>query len=520
MSSHRLLYRCSVILLFVVLTVMAVPGPKIVLPSHHDDGGYPVIALKHFSPEEEALIKKKLNSVPWGGHTWGVRPFHYIPWSAENPITEQDIYAIASHERERYILSNDPDAEPKWQRSLIFVTGGDERAIGTRWTSNRKHGARLDGIRLRLEDVGTAMAYCLKNDLPFYQSAWHDNYVFDKTFIKEEPVPPANVTLTALRKLSSDEIAKLKDTILHDAGPDATVNIIPWNQEHIATRDEMYRICKTRVPNLGDRKTRFYNFFVDGLLQHSDGTPQILVAWQKIDRDDRSYRHKNKELHLTRLATVDIVPAWNNLVVRQHDRAEDDWIVRSYDELVPNPDGPFDFTEDSFAVPVLLLSQFTANEQRQIRSALDEPADSERDELNRRTTYIQFATDKDVTIRELVHFFDGDPPYPSTSTPRFSTRPDPFIAVDRAFLATHKALVFTSAHVWYASTGEEMTEVGYDFGHVAAKNTDRVHGNLELANMGFDELMEMEEGGDDRKRAYFPSRGKWALREKAVSETG
>lgn len=49
---------------------------------------------------------------------------------------------------------------------------------------------------------------------------------------------------------------------------------------------------------------------------------------------------------------------------------------------------------------------------------------------------------------------------------------------------------------------------------MAAKNADGAYGDLELANLGFDELMGMEEDGDDRKRAYFPSRGKWALREK------
>lgn len=264
------------------------------------------------------------------------------------------------------------------------------------------------------------------------------------------------MTLTALRKISSDEVAKLQDAMMQDAEPDTTIIIIPWGREQIATRDDIFRICKTRHPLLGDRKTRFDEFLIDDLLQHADGVPHILVARQEIRPDARTYQHENEELHLTRLASGAVVQAWNGLVARRHDGAEYDHVGWSAEELVPNPDQPYDFFEDNLASLVLLLSRVNPAEQRQIRDALDELRDFERGDASvRRTTYLQFATDKDVTVRELVHFLDGEPPHPSTSTPRFSTRPGPFIAIDRAFLTTHKALVFASAYVWHASTGEE-----------------------------------------------------------------
>lgn len=66
------------------------------------------------------------------------------------------------------------------------------------------------------------------------------------------------------------------------------------------------------------------------------------------------------------------MPAWQKLVVRQHDRAEYDHIKPNYEELVTNPDQPHNFVEENSAMPVLLLCLFTIDEGRRIRTALDE----------------------------------------------------------------------------------------------------------------------------------------------------
>lgn len=90
-----------------------------------------------------------------------------------------------------------------------------------------------------------------------------DEYVFDSSVLPDDPVPDSDRTLTALRRLSPEQVTKLKDTILQTAGPSTTITIVPWENDDIAARDDIFRMSKARHNALGDRRTRFYDFYID-----------------------------------------------------------------------------------------------------------------------------------------------------------------------------------------------------------------------------------------------------------------
>lgn len=514
----HLLFKAFALVFFSWFAMASTSSPRVGLPSHYEDEGLPVIALRTFTAEEETLITERLGISRYRRHQIGTRPLHYIPWDSASPITEDDIYAIAAHERERYLDRENFDS--KWQRTLIFVTGTDDAAIATRWTSNNKQGARLDAARLSLQDVGRILGACVHNDgrLSDQVGRYQEHqYMFDARLLPEEDTVPApDITLTALSRLSAEQIEKLK----HDATRnmlDATINIVQWERDDIATRDDIFRICKSRHPYLGDRRTSFYEFFIDGLLQDEHDRPQILIARQDIYPENRTLRPQdleNEELFLTRLATASVTSAWIALVTNPHDWAEQDFIKQSYTEVVPNPDKPLDFHEDNFATPTFLLCRFSLAEQRQVRTALDELCEFEHDASLRRTIFIQFATAEDVSVRDVVQYFDQDPAESITEAQRFKNRPFAFVTIERKFLTEYKASLFYAAHVYDSDQG---TWVGYDYGVVAAKYADSGYGNLELANMNLEELVEMEEEGV--KRIYFASCRDWALGQKAIEQS-
>lgn len=394
---------------------MVTPTSRLGLPSNFEDGGFAVIALRNFTVEEENHIKERLGFDRSPGHQIELRPLHYIPWDASTSFTEQDIYAIAASERERYLQAQDsPGTQPRWHRSLIFITGSDESSIATRWTSNNKRGARLDAARLPLREVAATLGACEHNGVAIsdqivrYQAV---RYIFDSGILPEaEPVPLPNITLTALCRLSTEQIDVLQSKVLSER-PDAVINLVQWDHEDVATRPDIFRICKRRHAYLGDRKTRFYEFFIDGLVQDGDGNHQVLIARQDILPDNRSFNpeyYKNEEVLLRRIATTSVVPAWVNLIMNPHDWAEKDFVKQSYTEYIPNPDQPLDFDEDNFAAPVLFLCRFTVDEERRVRAALDDLSDFEDDASARRTFFVQLATEEDMSPRDLVQTFDKD----------------------------------------------------------------------------------------------------------------
>lgn len=341
-------------------------------------------------------------------------------------------------------------------------------------------------------------------------------YIFDDRLLPEEDTIPAqNIALTALSCLSTEQIESLK----HDATqntPDATINFVQWERDDIATRDDIFRICKSRHPYLGDRTTRFFEFFIDGLLQDEHDRPQILIARPDIYPENHTLRLEdleNEELFLTRLATASISAAWIALVTNPHDWAERDFVEQSYTEVVPNPDKPLDFLGNNFVTPIFLLCRFSLAEERRVRTALDELCEYEDDASMRRSMFIQFATAEDVSLQDVIRYFDQDPAESVTEGQRFANLPFAFVAVERTFLTEYKASLFCAAHVY---DSDQATWVGYDYGIVAAKYADSGYGNLELANMNLEEPVEMAEEGV--KRIYFASRRDWALAQRAIEQ--
>ncbi|KAK5130018.1 hypothetical protein LTR08_002534 [Meristemomyces frigidus] len=307
----------------------------------------------------------------------------------------------------------------------------------------------------------------------------------------------------SLVELEPSAVSALKAEILHGDGttderPD--VRIIPW-QGPMPTRSDLAIIFDWIMANSSPSMSHSCAFFVDYMLQRPDGRPQIIASYY-------TRGHRADVPDQARLVPVDaecVIEYWRAACTHaaeneiNFDLDGDIWRK----EVVVDIGKELGFGNGRIeCCPVFFLRRFTLDEERRIRTALSRYEDWEANDAGGKeffyAGYLWPATDSAThTLEELRDLFErSDPNSPffspshsSSGELRLTNYPSDFIALD------DRALDAEGPRVIVASCLDFGYELGWEYGVTSAVEAYVAWVNLDVANMGLQELVEADEVG-------------------------
>ncbi|KAK5116815.1 hypothetical protein LTR85_009075 [Meristemomyces frigidus] len=333
----------------------------------------------------------------------------------------------------------------------------------------------------------------------------------------------SKLVLLALKELPDSAVLALKSAIAagewcDEEMPRPDMEIINWQGDPLP-RSELPNLFKWMKSNTAQDVRQGYAFFVDNVLDAgADRQPQILAAHQKEPRNGDVFAD---ELCLIPVDTDQALEWWRAAVTCES-TAEPATLVVDRDttmecgdiwrkELAIDMAKPIDFDKVE-CCPVFFLRPFTLQEERQIRANLSKQCDSEEDQdwgneyfyagylwlsntnTNTNTnpnpnTDTNTETRSTEDLRDLFEKCDPKSPLfnPSYSSLRMPSYPANFIAVDdRALDSAKPRVILASSLDFYHPTND----LGWIYGLVDAEEAHVNWVNLDIANMGVEEMVE------------------------------
>ncbi|GAB7364953.1 hypothetical protein MBLNU230_g5738t1 [Neophaeotheca triangularis] len=514
-----------------------------------------VIFLQQLPEESRSDIIKRLEDVD---QVWTAkydtdpprpRELHAVPWVRDRWPSPRDLVSIAEQ-----AFGPRMKVDGQYMRSFIFVDSGwdADSVIAARWDRTPEQGTWAPGPRLEAVRVPTGISERLLTLLD-HGRLGHFTDVFDDeqyaaakvdlSIGAEKPdwswpgrpvdlaLPDAwpmndiesaaELRIFSLRYLSEDQIEGLRTVI--SSGVSTTqanegfekLTIHNWPAERESpSREDLWRILSQLRSSPSEYSP---TFIVDNILTRENDEPVVSVASFREAHPGHKPRHDDLQIKPLKDLNL-LLPRARH--PRPCDVAEEAQFIDVWnEENVINPDIPLDL-ESTESCPIFLLHPFSLSEQRQIRAKLSTPGFADNDDMGKDYTYLPYlwpfpnyynsSTSSPAppkTLQDLLALLEASDPLSPTFSPhsplRISSYPPHFLALDTRILNPNNPKVLLASTLDMTRYNTSSTtralhsadSLGWHHGVVTPQGANSAWLNLDIGNMGLEELVEVDEVG-------------------------